>query len=1057
MINQVSIVGVNQRDSTSPQGRVEQVLAVDGKGRLRVSVDYGDVADALSSMTSSSPTFAGLTISGLTASRLVATNASKALTSVSNLASWVAAGTGLSVANDGDGSITVAISDAELLAIAGLTSAADKLPYFTGSGTASLADFTSFGRSLMDDANATAGRVTLLPSYTGNAGKFLKVSVGEADVEWATISPGGSDTQLQYNDNGTFGGTAGLTWNKSTTSLSLTPAGTISISPTGALTVNPTAASTINNCSIGATTASTGKFTTVQATTSVTIDTMTAGSVLFSGTAGIVSQDNANLFWDDTNDYLGLRTATPNAALTVKMVAAEEAPTVTDITPAGGAWTLGAGWAGTNPFTHTPGSTATLQPNPVLWSSSYTGYMVDYVITGRTAGYVTLSYGGASKTIYQTWGSPWCFATNSSNNFVVTPTTDFDGTIQIVSIEKITKQVPVQRVLDSAGLGSFDIRGCTLASGNFGFGYEAGGSYRAKGLFYGNYNFAVGTYALQHCNGGYFNLALGAEAGRYVTSGDSNCFIGAQAGRNDIGDDMGRPKYSIGIGYMALYKGYRAYACTAIGTSSQYDNTDGYYNISIGNSALRKLTSGSQNIAIGSSASYNILTGNYTVAIGDNCLYTATTAHGTVAIGYQAAYGITTGQGNVMVGRSAGSYHNDGTTALTTPANSVYIGYDARGFNNSDSNTIAIGYQCLGLGANTTAIGNSSTTITRLWGDLGIGTSAPSAAIHSLKTTEQLRLGYDASNYMSVTVGSTGKATFNCVSGTAVDEFIFSDPVKLTNTGLRILDTNASHVLIIAPGSDLTADKTLTLTTGDADRTITLSGNPTLADWFDQSVKTGASPQFTKLGVGMAPNQKFDLSGGRAYFGANSEVYGIGIGYTSTRTGAGQLFFVGATDSATPDLVFSNAAGVEILRVLNSGRTYCSGSSTLLSLGVGYNATRTGSNQVYFLGATDSATPDLQIANAAGTKTAQLDYNGNWWVLADCSALTYTDRTPGFDKETSYRIAKSIACKDGQLDHNSLAPEIRRGEGRDLSGTVSALHMIIKDLVARIEALEAKK
>lgn len=52
--------------------------------------------------------------------------------------------------------------------------------------------------------------------------------------------------------------------------------------------------------------------------------------------------------------------------------------------------------------------------------------------------------------------------------------------------------------------------------------------------------------------------------------------------------------------------------------------------------------------------------------------------------------------------------------------------------------------------------------------------------------------------------------------------------IYLNNTGLKIKDTNASHGLIIAPGSDLTADKTLTVTTGDADRTVTLSGNLTV-------------------------------------------------------------------------------------------------------------------------------------------------------------------------------------------------------------------------------------
>ena len=51
--------------------------------------------------------------------------------------------------------------DGELTAIAGLASAADRLAYFTGPGAAALTTLTSFGRSLIDDANAAAGRATL--------------------------------------------------------------------------------------------------------------------------------------------------------------------------------------------------------------------------------------------------------------------------------------------------------------------------------------------------------------------------------------------------------------------------------------------------------------------------------------------------------------------------------------------------------------------------------------------------------------------------------------------------------------------------------------------------------------------------------------------------------------------------------------------------------------------------------------------------------------------------------------------------------------------------------
>ena len=212
---------------------------------------------------------------------------------------------------------------------------------------------------------------------------------------------------------------------------------------------------------------------------------------------------------------------------------------------------------------------------------------------------------------------------------------------------------------------------------------------------------------------------------------------------------------------------------------------EGLYNLGIGNGSLYALTTGNNNTVIGSNSllwgqtcSENIAIGNnamqgsyatpqtggYNIAIGSTSCATLTTNVNVIAMGKESFYHLNTGGNNIAIGASAGKFAIS-NTPLTNTTSSIYIGGSSKASAaTGNTNEIVIGSSALGLGSNTSVLGNSSTTAATVYGVLtpskGLLAPAGTTTIAPIK----LQSGTNLTTPTSGVIEFDGKAMYATVA-----------------------------------------------------------------------------------------------------------------------------------------------------------------------------------------------------------------------------------------------------------------------------------------------------
>ncbi len=245
--------------------------------------------------------------------------------------------------------------------------------------------------------------------------------------------------------------------------------------------------------------------------------------------------------------------------------------------------------------------------------------------------------------------------------------------------------------------------------------------------------------------------------------------------------------------------------------------------------------------------------------------------------------------------------------------------------------------------------------------------------------------------------------------------------IYLNNTGLKVKDTDASHGLSIVPGSNLSADRTLTVSTGDADRTLTLSGNADIS-----GTNTGDQNLFSTIAVPTQSSIVADSTSDTLNINAGTGIALTTDATTDTLTIASTV--VGLTDGDKGDITVSASGATWTVdnqaityakmqnvsaasRILGRGDSGA-GSPQELTLGTNLSITGTTINATFAI--SDGDKGDITVSGGGAT-----------WTI-DNTAVTYA--------KIQNTAAASILIGRGSSGTGSVQ-EITLGTNLSMSGT----------------------